>query len=193
MINALYDVETRAANMSHDERLALRARESKTILDAIGAWLDSAPIVQVLPKSDFADAVRYIRNHWEALNVYVTDGRVPIDNNSVERLMKQAAMGRKAWLFVSNVGSGEQSAMLMSLVSSAKRHDLDVFTYVKDVIDQLLAGSTDYESLLPDVWKRTHPEAVREYRVEERQERAERKQINTAKRRLASKAAREKR
>ena len=77
-------------------------------------------------------------------------------------------MGRKAWLFVSNVESGEQSAMLMSWVSSAKRHDLDV-------------------------WKRTHPEAVREYRVEERQQKAERKQINTAKRRLASKAAREKR
>ena len=102
-------------------------------------------------------------------------------------------MGRKAWLFVSNLESGEQSAMLMSLVSSAKRHDLDVWTYVKDVLDQLLAGSTNYESLLPDVWKRAHPEAVREYRVEERQQKAERKELNTAKRRLALKAAREKR
>ncbi|MFO0906680.1 MAG: IS66 family transposase [Pirellulales bacterium] len=193
MINALYDVETRAANMSSDERLALRAKESQLILSAMGAWLDTTPIAQVLSKSDFAEAVRYIRNHWEALNVYLGDGRVPIDNNSVERLMKQVAMGRKAWLFVSNVESGEQSAMLMSLVSSAKRHDLDVWTYVKDVLDQLLAGSTNYESLLPDVWKRAHPEAVREYRVEERQQKAERKELNTAKRRLALKAAREKR
>ena len=91
------------------------------------------------------------------------------------------------------VESGEQSAMLMSSASSAKRHDLDVFKYVKDVLDQLLAGSTDYESLLPDVWERTHPEAVREYRVDERQDTTERKQFNAAKRRLASKAAREKR
>jgi len=193
MINALYDVETRAASMSSDERLALRARESKIILRAMGNWLDTAPIVQVLPKSDFADALRYICNHWEALNVYVTEGRLPIDNNAVERLMKQVAMGRKAWLFVSSVESGEQSAMLMSLVSSAKRHDLDVWTYVKDVLDQLLAGSTHYESLLPDVWKRSHPEAVREYRVEERQMKAQRKQLNTAQRRLAHKAARDKR
>ena len=89
--------------------------------------------------------------------------------------------------------SGEQSAMLMSLVSSAKRHDLDVWTYVKDVLDQLLAGSTHYESLLPDVWKRSHPEAVREYRVEERQMKAQRKQLNTAQRRLAHKAVRDKR
>ena len=60
---------------------------------------------------------------------------MPIDNNSVERLMKQVAMGRKAWLFVSNLESGEQSAMLMRLVSSAKRHDLDVWTYLKDELD----------------------------------------------------------
>ena len=64
-------------------------------------WLDTLPLEQVLPKSDFAEALRYIRNHWEALNVYVHDGRIPIDNNSVEQLMKQVAMGRKAWLFVS--------------------------------------------------------------------------------------------
>ena len=95
----------------------------------------------VLPKSDFAEALRYIRNHWKELNVYVRDGRIPIDNNSVEQLMKQVAMGRKAWLFVCGVAGGEQSAMMMTLVSSARRHDLDVGVYVKDVLDQLLAGS----------------------------------------------------
>ena len=70
----------------------------------------------MLPKSDFADALRYIRNHWKELNVFVQDGRIPIDNNSVEQLMKQVAMGRKAWLFVCNVEGGEQSAMMMTLV-----------------------------------------------------------------------------
>ena len=153
--------------------------------------MDTAPLVQVLPRSDFADALRYIRNHWDALNLYVTDGRLPIDNNAVEQLMKQVAMGRKAWLFVSSVESGEQSAQLMSVVSSAKRHDLDVWTYVKDVLDQLLAGTTDYEKLLPDVWKRSHPEAVRVYREEERRDKAERKQYEAAQRRLAKAAQRD--
>jgi|GEM_PF-3012721 len=51
-----------------------------------------------------------------------------IDNNRVEQLMKQVALGRKAWLIVGNVEAGEQTAMLMSLVSSARRHDLDVWT-----------------------------------------------------------------
>jgi hypothetical protein len=100
--------------------------------------------------------------------------------------MKQVAMGRKAWLFVCGVAGGEQSAMMMTLVSSARRHDLDVGIYVKDVLDQLLAGSTDYHQLLPDIWKQSHPEAVREYRVEERRDKAERKQVEVARRRLAN-------
>ena len=75
---------------------------------------------------------------------------------------------------------------MMTLMSSARRHDLDVWVYVKDVLDQLLAGSTDYHSLLPDVRKQQHPEAVRAYRVQERRDKAERKQLNAARRRLAA-------
>ncbi len=186
MIQALYDIETRGKTLSDEERLALRQRESTVVLAAIRQWLDSAPLALVLPKSDFAEALRYLRNHWDALNVYARDGRIPIDNNDVEQLMKQVALGRKAWLFVGNVPAGEQSAMLMSLVSSAKRHDLDVGVYLKDVLDQLLAGCTDYERLLPDVWKQSHPEAVRVYRVDERRDKADRKQFHAAQRRLTT-------
>jgi len=190
MIQALYDVEARAKELTWQERQALRLRESTIILDALKKWLDCAPLGAVLPKSDFAEALRYLRNHWEALNVYVRDGRIPIDNNSVEQLMKQVAMGRKAWLFVCSLAGGEQSAKMMTLVSSARRHDLDVWIYVKDVLDQLLAGSTDYHSLLPDVWKQRHPAAVRAYRVEERRDKAERKQLHAARRRLAARGRR---
>ena len=155
------------------------------VLAAVKKWIDSPVVADVLPKSDFAAAIRYIRNHWDALNVYVHDGRIPIDNNRVEQLMKQVALGRKAWLFVGNVEAGERSAMMMSLVSSAKRHDLDVGLYIQDVLDELLAGSTDYHSLLPDQWKLSHPEAVRVYRQEERRDKADRKQFNAVRRRLA--------
>ena len=74
---------------------------------------------------------------------------------------------------------------MMTLVSSAKRHDLDVGLYLKDVLDQLLAGSTDYHRLLPDQWKQSHPEAIRHYREDERLDKAERKQYRAAQRRLA--------
>jgi transposase len=184
MIQSLYDIETRAKEFTPEQRQLLRARESTLVLRTIRKWLDSPLTAKVLPKTDFAEALRYMRNHWAALNAYVSDGRIPIDNNSVEQLMKQVALGRKAWLFVSNVISGERSARMMSLVSSARRHDLDVRAYISDVLQQLLDGSTDYECMLPDVWKQSHPDAVRVYREEERRDKADRKQIAAAKRRL---------
>lgn len=123
--------------------------------------------------------------------MYATDGRIPIDNNRVEQLMRQVALGRKNWLFVGNVEAGERAAMLMTLVSSAKRHHLDVWMYIKDVLDRLLAGETDYSRLIPDVWKVDHPEAIREYRVEESRQKSDRKQITRARRIVAAKLKRE--
>jgi transposase len=184
MVQALYDIEVRAKEYSIEQRERLRVDESVPILNTIDKWLSSPVVAEVLPKSDFAEALRYIRNHWTALNVYVGDGRIPIDNSLVEQLMKQVALGRKAWLFVSSVAGGERSAKMMSLVSSARRHDLDVRLYIQDVLTQLLSGSTDYASLLPDAWKQSHPGAIRVYRQEERRDKAERKQVRAARRRL---------
>ena len=86
-------------------------------------------------------------------------------------------------LFIGSVAAGDRAAKLMTLVSSAIRNDLDVWQYIKDVLDQHLAGSTDYASLHPDVWKQAHPEAIRQYRAEERRERSDRKQHRRKKRR----------
>ena len=89
-------------------------------------------------------------------------------------------MARKNWLFVGSVAGGERAAGFMTLVSSALRNDLDVWAYVNDVLDQLLSGSVDYVSLRPDVWKQSHPQAVRQYRAKERRERADRKRAGRA-------------
>ena len=99
--------------------------------------------------------------------------------------MKQVAIGRKNWLFIGSLGAGARAADLMTLVSSALRNDLHVFSYVKAVLDALLAGSKDYASLRPDVWAQQHPEQIRTYRVEERRDRADRKQRQRASRRAA--------
>jgi len=139
----------------------------------------------VLPKDSFGQALTYLRNQFEPLLVYLDDGLMPIDNNETEQLMKQVAIGRKNWLFIGDVEPGYRAADLLTLVSSAVRNDLDVFVYVKEVLDRLLAGKTDYEALRPDVWKLTHPEAVRQYRVEERTARADAKAKKRARRRAA--------
>ncbi len=79
----------------------------------------------------------------------------------------------------------------MSLVSSAKRHQLDVWKYLKDVLDRLLAGETDYSKLLPDVWKQEHPDAVRTYREEESRYKSDRKKLTRARRIIAAKQKRQ--
>ena len=181
----LYDLEDQAKCMSPEARLALRQTEASPIWEAMGQWLASAAAARVTPKSKLGEAQGYLRNHWEPLQKYLTDPWLPIDNNDVEQLMKQVALGRKNWLFLGSVAAGERAADLMTLVSSAIRNDLDVWAFVKDVLDQLLAGSTDYHALLPQVWKESHPAAVRIYRTEERRDRADRKQRARAARRRA--------
>lgn len=185
LLGQLYDIERRAVDWSAEDRGRLRARDSVLILSRLRDWLDGPIARDALPKSQLGQAVGYWRNHWESLTVYTRDGRLPIDNNVVERLMKQIAIGRKNWLFIGSVRAGERNAKLMSLVSSAHRHDLDVELYLEDITRQILSGSTDYGSLLPDVWKQTHPEAVRQYRVEERRDKADRSRYQAAERRAS--------
>jgi hypothetical protein len=179
----LYDIEDRAKQLSAEERVALRQQEGAPVWQAMRAWLDSDVAEQVLPKSGLGQALTYLRNHWDPLRLYLSEGRMPIDNNEVEQLMKQVAIGRKNWLFIGSVAAGERAADLLTVVSSAVRNDLDVWAYVKDLLDQLLSGATDYGAMRPDVWKQAHPEAIRTYRTAERRDRADRKQRRRARRR----------
>jgi transposase len=182
----LYDIEDRGKMLSPEERLALRQSEAQPIWQAMQGWLDEVRLRTsnvILPKSDFAKALQYVRNHFTELQLYLSDPLLPIDNNLTEQLMKQVAIGRKNWLFAGSVSGGERSAGFLTLASSALRNDLDVWQYIKDVLDQLLGGSTDYESLLPWNWAQTHPDAIRHYRVEERRDRATRQQARRANRR----------
>ena len=182
----LYDIEDRAKVLSVGEREELRSAEARPIWQRMRQLLDGPAAASVLPKEKFAEALGYLRNQWDALQVYLIDGRLPIDNNQAEQLMKQVAIGRKNWLFLGSVAAGERMADLMTLVSSALRNDLDVWAYVKDVLDRLLAGSTDYASLRPDRWAASHPEHLRTYRTEERRDRAAAQHHRRAHRRAAT-------
>jgi len=123
--------------------------------------------------------INYVRNHWVELRRYLDDGDLPIDNNETEQLMRQVALGRKNWMFAGSIRGGERTAAMLTLTSSAIRNDLHVWSYIKDILDQLLTGSTDYDALLPWNWAQSYPDAIRKYRVQEREHRAPRK---TAKR-----------
>ena len=182
----LYDIEDRGKSMSLEARLELRQTEAKPIFAAMDVWLVEAAERTnnvILPKSDFGKALQYIRNHFDPLQCYLEQPHLPIDNNETEQLMKQVALGRKNWLFAGSIAGGERAAGMLTLASSALRNDLDVWLYVKDVLDQLLAGITDYQPLLPWNWAADHPEAIRQYRVAERRTRTEQTRSRRARRR----------
>ena len=184
LMNQLYDIERRATPKSDQERGELRDKESRRILDRLEEYLEGPVAKSVLPASKLGGAFNYIRNHWEALNVFVNDGALPIDNNQVERLMKRIAVGRKNWLFIGSLRAGVRNASLMSLVASALRQDLDVAMYLESVISHMLRGTAKLEELLPDRWKAAHPEAVREYRAQERRDKADTAVMQAARRRV---------
>ena len=188
----LYDIEDRAREFSDAERLELRQAESMPLLRDFRLWLEKQrDDHHVLPKSSIAKAIGYTLNQWDELSAFTTHGGLPMDNNDTERELRRLTIGRKNWLFVGSQNGGEVAAKLYSVVSSAARHHLDLWAYVNDVLRRLVGGETDYEGLLPDRWKETHPESVRSYRDLEQAERAQRtKERRQRRRALQSKLGR---
>lgn len=180
----LYDIEDEGRDLTPEARLDLRQERSVPIWDRIRDYLEHR-MNRVLSSEKIGEAKSYLLNQWNGLTAHLSDGRIPIDNNECEQLMKQVALGRKNWLFCGSVPAGYRSADLMTICSSAIRNNLDVVAYIKDALDQLVAGSTDYESLRPDVWAQAHPESVRDYRIEEKRERSARRDRQRLERRLA--------
>src|SRR4051812_5825684 len=181
-IGRLYDVEDRARELSIEARQVLRAQESVPILERLRGDLDRLA-EKALPKSGFGQAIGYARNQWAALCRYTEDGRLTIDNNVSERRLRDQAIGRKNWLFLGSVEAGPRAAVLSTIMAGAKRHRLEPWAYVKDVVMTLSVDPERIEDLLPDRWGQSHPEHVLTHRLEESRERARRRDARRAERR----------
>ncbi len=154
LVGQLYQIERESKELSDTLRVAVRQERSLPVLEKIKAWLDAEGEV-VLPRSPMAAAIQYAQNQWTALNTYVTQGFLNIDNNASERALKRVALGRKNWLFAGNDASAENHARLWSLIASAERHAVDPQAYLTSVLAKI--GQTPREELgqfLPDVWKK---------------------------------------
>ena len=108
------------------------------------------------PHPIFGQAVAYARNQWPTLGRYLGDARFTIDNNVAERAVRPLAIGRKNWLFVAGDGGLRTAAVLMSLCASAKRHALNPWAYLTDLLDRLAAKPADVTLLLPDARAKRH-------------------------------------
>lgn len=181
-VRQLYEIEDRGRSLAASDRQALRQRESAPILDRIEMYLDELS-ARVLPKSSLGKALTYARNQRAALRSYVGDGRLTIDNNISERTLRLQAIGRKNWEFLGSEAAGPRAAVLFTILAGAKRHRLEPWAYLREVLLRLAAGVTDLESLLPDRWAASHPEQVLEHRLEESRRKAARQQATRERRR----------
>lgn len=180
----LYDIEDRASELTADERLELRQRESLPLLGQFKTWLDEQRSnAKVLPKSAIGSAVRYALNQWKPLMSFASDGRLLIDNNDTERDLRPLTIARKNWLFVGSAVAGDVAATMYTLVASASRHQLDHWAHLDDVLRRLAGGDADLDSLLPDRWAASHPESIRTYRQAEQAVRREQTKQRRARRR----------
>jgi hypothetical protein len=101
-----------------------------------------------------AQAINYALNQWTELNVFAADGAVPIDNNVSEREMKRVVLNRKNSLFVGNERGGATSAILSSLTSTCRRHEIDPQHYLTQLLTNLPATPmSQLDRWLPDAWK----------------------------------------
>lgn len=155
-IRRLYAVEAEAKGLEPAERQALRMQKSVPLLAEIGHLLEAVE-EQTLPQSGIGKAIRYARSNWTALNRYVEDGRLEIDNNACERQMRAVAVGRKNWLFAGSKDGGRRAAVLYSVLQSAKAAGVEPFAYLRDVLERI--GTTPNDrvgDLLPARWKAAH-------------------------------------
>jgi transposase len=156
LIGQLFAVEKQAKDVSVAERLALRQMQSALVLAELRrkllTWKE-----QLLPKHPMAEAVNYALSQWEELSVFTTDGAVPIDNNVSEREMKRVVLNRKNSLFVGNPRGGRTAAILASLTSSCRRHEMDPQLYFMQLQMNLPSWpANDIDAWLPDRWKKAH-------------------------------------
>jgi transposase len=155
LIQQLYQVERAAADLPADERRARRHEQSVPLLAQLKAERDRLAAT-VLPKSPLGDAVRYLTNQWNALQRFVDDGRLSIDNNRAENQLRVVAVGRKNWLFAGSMAGAHRAALLYSLVQSCKLVDVPPFAYLTDVLIRVATHPhRDLAQLTPRHWAQT--------------------------------------
>ena len=151
----LYEIERKAKGDNYDSAQLLEARqkEAKPILSDIKIALDEYKD-QVLPKSPTGKAITYSLNQWEALNRYVDNPILDIDNNISERTLRMVVIGRKNYMFAGSEAGAERAAIIYSLVASCKLNGIDPYLYFRDVLERVSihpAGKID--QLLPSNWE----------------------------------------
>ncbi|MGL1194469.1 IS66 family transposase [Vibrio parahaemolyticus] len=150
-IQKLYGIESRVKGASVETRKAERQQHAKPILDELYEWMTTQ---QVIGSSPLGKAIKYTLGQWSKLIRYIDDGHLSIDNNRVERAIKPLVIGRKNWLFSNTPNGADASAMLYSIVETAKANGLILYDYMVKCMKELAKAEPDIDALLP--WNFKH-------------------------------------
>ena len=150
LIGKLYKIERDHKNVPDAERLKARQEHSLPVLKKLQTWLEKT-LVAVPPKSALGSAAAYLRDYWDRLIRYTERADLPIDNNSAENKIRPFVIGRNAWKFSDTLAGAHSSAIIYSLVETAKANGLEPYTWLRRVMRDLPAAKTveDIEALLP--------------------------------------------
>ena len=160
-IQAIYREEGKLDNLSPDERLKQRQAVVRPLVDAFFSYLKT---IKVSRKDKFGDAVSYALNQEKYLRVFLRDGEVPIDNNASERAIRGFCIGKKNWQMIDTLNGAKTSAIIYSVVETAKANNLKPFDYVQYLLEEIPKHMDDkdrsfLEDLLP--WSEKLPERIR--------------------------------
>ena len=157
-LRAVYAIEAEIRGRSAEERQAARSTRTAPLMTALRSHLSEME-GQFFSQSKLSEAITYVLNHWDGLTLFLSDGRVEVDSNSVERSMRPIAMGRRSSLFSGSEGGAESWAVIASIVNTAKLHELDPQRYLADVLERIVSGRTkshQLSELLAWNWKAAH-------------------------------------
>ena len=157
-IAALYAIEAEIRGRSPEERRAVRQARSKPLVEALGAWL-GAQKERLSGSSKMGEAVRYILNSWGPLGAFLDDGRVEMDSNRVENMIRPHALTRKNALFAGHDEGAEAWARIASMIGTCRINGVEPYGYIKAVLEAIAAGhpAARIDDLLP--WAFAKPAA----------------------------------
>jgi transposase len=156
-IGQLYDLEEQArkAGASHAQRLALRDQHSRPLIEQLQQRIIAIRAeADVLPASQLGKACKYAMKLWPRLQVFLNHGQLEIDNNWCENAIRPLAVGRKNWLHLGCEAAGPRVAAITSIFETCRRLDINVRTYLLDVLPRLPEWpSNRVAELSPMAWK----------------------------------------
>ena len=150
LIGKLYRIEREHKDDTIDQRYDARQKLSLPVLAELHDWMQKTQPL-VTPQSTLGKALTYMRNRWTMLMRYTERGDLPIDNNQAENKIRPFVIGRKAWLFSDTPAGAHSSAVIYSLLETAKANGLEPYTWLRQVLNELPAAKTvdDVDALMP--------------------------------------------